>query len=293
MRMFKFIAVFRVFRLVRFFRPLRLMWAMVLNSIRIAPWACFMFFLILYTFAIMFLQGVVGFLATSDEPDDDLMEFWVSVDTAVLSLYMAISGGYDWDVIAAPLARCDAAYYAIFCVYIVVLMLSVLNILIGAFCNAALQIVDKEQQEVFKMVTDLGVKTLCEHGIEDQFVTWSGAWSLVRHAKTLPLVRFFDAMQLQKSEARVVFNAVCGSSERALTSAFIRGCVEFRGGVTRRAVLFSSLTALRSITVTKRLVGFIAGSLARFEAAFDDASVSGVTRHCVASTVDVLTLPTK
>merc|ERR1712110_916982 len=97
----------RVIRVMRFFRELRLLLGMLLHSVGTFLWTVVMLMIVLYVFGVIFLQGYQGYLASPDMynavHDEDLRKYWGSIWSAMLTLYSAITGGYDWNDIARPL----------------------------------------------------------------------------------------------------------------------------------------------------------------------------------------------
>eukprot|EP00747_Dinoflagellata_sp_TGD_P116636 gnl/TRDRNA2_/TRDRNA2_172431_c2_seq4.p1 gnl/TRDRNA2_/TRDRNA2_172431_c2~~gnl/TRDRNA2_/TRDRNA2_172431_c2_seq4.p1 ORF type:complete len:496 (+),score=56.05 gnl/TRDRNA2_/TRDRNA2_172431_c2_seq4:115-1488(+) len=151
-RLFKMAKLLRILRVMKFFRELHLLLAPLLGSVRQLFWTLIMLALMLYIFGVIFLQAAGGaLLADLDNHDltkeakDGLVEHWSSVDGAMLTLYMAITGGNDWADMAKPLKSTGVQYYWLFLFYIAFLTFAVLNILTGIFVDAAMT-ADSEAQ---------------------------------------------------------------------------------------------------------------------------------------------------
>eukprot|EP00747_Dinoflagellata_sp_TGD_P116633 gnl/TRDRNA2_/TRDRNA2_172431_c2_seq1.p1 gnl/TRDRNA2_/TRDRNA2_172431_c2~~gnl/TRDRNA2_/TRDRNA2_172431_c2_seq1.p1 ORF type:complete len:476 (+),score=82.46 gnl/TRDRNA2_/TRDRNA2_172431_c2_seq1:115-1428(+) len=151
-RLFKMAKLLRILRVMKFFRELHLLLAPLLGSVRQLFWTLIMLALMLYIFGVIFLQAAGGaLLADLDNHDltkeakDGLVEHWSSVDGAMLTLYMAITGGNDWAALAEPLKLCGAHYYLLFLFYIAFLTFAVLNVLTGIFVDCAMTCSSEEQ----------------------------------------------------------------------------------------------------------------------------------------------------
>ena len=81
-------------------RELRMMVFSIVNCLKSVVWIMLILFILFYMFGIIFTSGVVGFLDTLEKrrrPENaDLQRNFGSLGRAVLSLYMAMSGGADW-----------------------------------------------------------------------------------------------------------------------------------------------------------------------------------------------------
>lgn len=64
---------------------------------------------------------------------------WSSVPEAMLTLFMAISGGIDWDDALIPLQEVSPVAVAALLLYIVITVFTVVNVVTGVFCNTAIE----------------------------------------------------------------------------------------------------------------------------------------------------------
>merc|ERR1711923_64989 len=61
---------------------------------------------------------------------------------------MSVTGGIDWKTAAYPLAKEGAWYALVWVAYIAFMVLGMLNILTGVFCDAAMQSMNSDRDNV-------------------------------------------------------------------------------------------------------------------------------------------------
>jgi len=154
LRLMKMLKMLRVVRVMRFFRELRLMFLSIASSFRSLLWAMVMLLLIMYIFALCFIQGATMYILEtqpkdiSAEVEESLFIHWTTVLDALNTLFMAISGGTDW---INPLIACEAMgnlYHFLFVFYILFATIAVLNVLTGIFVDAALDAAQSDRESV-------------------------------------------------------------------------------------------------------------------------------------------------
>merc|ERR1711874_391509 len=99
--------------------------------------------LIMYVFGLCFLQIITGHIADTAEGNLDkqtflaIEEYWNSVPQAIVTLYFAVTGGADWEVLAAPIRDAGEFYFILFMFYIAFTAWAVLNVLTGLYVDTA------------------------------------------------------------------------------------------------------------------------------------------------------------
>mmetsp|Transcript_120726 Transcript_120726/g.240431 ORF Transcript_120726/g.240431 Transcript_120726/m.240431 type:complete len:594 (+) Transcript_120726:92-1873(+) len=154
LRLMKMLKMLRVVRVMRFFRELRLMFYSITSSFRSLVWAMVMLMLIMYIFALSFIQGATMYILDNQpkdisfEVEESLFLHWTTVVDALITLFMAISGGTDW---VNPMLSCEAMgtlYHLLFLFYICFATIAVLNVLTGIFVDAALDAAQSDRDSV-------------------------------------------------------------------------------------------------------------------------------------------------
>jgi len=177
LRLLKMVKMLRVVRVMRFFKVLRMMVASIIGSMSTLFWSVLMLAIMLYMFGLCFLQAVASYLQeaalthssgaaalTAEEMIDAkaahkdvvmaIEQYWGGVGASAISLYMAVTGGADWENIAFPIKASGIIYYSLFLFYTAFASLAVLNVLTGMFVDAAMKISSEDDQSVIDEIAD-------------------------------------------------------------------------------------------------------------------------------------------
>merc|ERR1712032_962026 len=121
---------------------------------------------ILMLFGLMFIFPVCSYLQATPKSDiqhetiESIRQYWSSLVQAMITLFMAITGGNDWIEFAAPLKVVDPVFYYVFVSYIFFACVSLLNILTGIFVNSALKVEDKNDRALREVLEKQGGEIL-------------------------------------------------------------------------------------------------------------------------------------
>lgn len=144
-RLMRIVRLSRVVRTLRFCRALnyvhqfRKMVYSLQTSLTTLGWSLLLLFLVMYSFAVIFVQGVAEY--TISAPDDssrlqELQEYYGGLLKAYVTLYKAISNGQSWGVLMDPLP--DVTFDICFLVYITIAFFGVLNVVSAVFVESAM-----------------------------------------------------------------------------------------------------------------------------------------------------------
>ena len=115
-------------------------------------WSVVVLILEMFLFSIIFLNGIVQFIADAPPDSTDverMKEFFGSLPMTILTLFMSVSGGVDyWDVLKL-LLTISSGYAILFMLFIIITVLAVLNVINAIFVNDAMETtrMDKERRE--------------------------------------------------------------------------------------------------------------------------------------------------
>jgi hypothetical protein len=102
--------------------------------------------MLVYLFAVLFVQVVEIHLAGSTgDSDDELRTHWGSIARALLTLYMSITGGQNWETAANSLLTISPLMVVAYCAYIAIAVFCVLNTVTGIFVEKAMQITSADE----------------------------------------------------------------------------------------------------------------------------------------------------
>eukprot|EP00928_Gymnodinium_smaydae_P033121 TRINITY_DN23811_c0_g1_i1.p1 TRINITY_DN23811_c0_g1~~TRINITY_DN23811_c0_g1_i1.p1 ORF type:complete len:605 (-),score=96.22 TRINITY_DN23811_c0_g1_i1:55-1848(-) len=131
--------ILRIFRAVRFLTELRVMLMSVVNCLTVLGWAFIMLGLIMYVFAVFFVQLLSVYVGELDEYDTEATyELFGSVFVAMLSLFQASSGGRDWFEVYYVIHFSGVIGVTMFIFFMVFFQYAVVNILGGIFLEKAI-----------------------------------------------------------------------------------------------------------------------------------------------------------
>jgi len=159
LRLLKMLKMLRVVRVMRFFRELRLMVYSISRSVRSLLWAVAMLILIMYIFALCFMQAATNYISTEpygiipQELEVAIFAQWLTVPESLLSLFMAITGGDDWGNFLTTCTAFGYFYHYLFIFYIMFQTIAVLNVLTGIFVDASMDAAQDDEDNVIHEAT--------------------------------------------------------------------------------------------------------------------------------------------
>jgi len=141
-RIIRVARLMRVFRFVMAFRTLITSIAFTLKSLF---WALMLLFVIVYVFAVLFAQVVNDYVADPANPElppdefEKSQQYFSSLVDTMISLFMCIANGVNWENVVAPLKVISPAWTLLFVFYISFTQFAVLNVVTGVFCQSAIE----------------------------------------------------------------------------------------------------------------------------------------------------------
>lgn len=183
-----FVRIFRMARLVRSLRVLRLMrftsWVAQLRFLTLAVvhcrtmlmWAVFFLILVVFFFAVIFLDAVASYIEDASDTDvyvEEMGTFFGSLPMSMLTLIMAVLGGLDWWDVVRLLLEISVGYLLIFLLYVIITFLAIMNVISAIFVNDAMETASMDMDLRMKNELDktrITIETLtsvfqdmCEH----------------------------------------------------------------------------------------------------------------------------------
>eukprot|EP00428_Durinskia_dybowskii_P020759 CAMPEP_0170207948 /NCGR_PEP_ID=MMETSP0116_2-20130129/3553_1 /TAXON_ID=400756 /ORGANISM="Durinskia baltica, Strain CSIRO CS-38" /LENGTH=636 /DNA_ID=CAMNT_0010458409 /DNA_START=167 /DNA_END=2077 /DNA_ORIENTATION=+ len=152
-RLFKLGRILRIFRAMSFLKELRVMLASIVGSFYSLMWSVVMITVIIYIFALLFIQQMTDQLVETWDSKDS--EMWVqqrhyfrNVERTMLTLFEATMGGLDWDTAFELIQPLGPFYVFAFIFYIAFFNFAVLNILTGIFVENAMKLCQPDGEEL-------------------------------------------------------------------------------------------------------------------------------------------------
>jgi voltage-gated sodium channel len=154
LRLLKMARVLRMFRLIRALAVLRLILNSILGSLPSLFWSIVMMMLIFYMFGLVFVQNTAEHLSAnegllSSTELRDLQRAFGSVQKAMLSLFMATTGGDDWSKFYAMLEPIGIVTCWVYLFFVSFTQIALMNILTGIFVENAMKLAEPDRQALF------------------------------------------------------------------------------------------------------------------------------------------------
>jgi len=174
-----------------------------------------------------------------ENPDDPskvvLAEYYGSVSTAMVTLFMSISGGVDWKDAIEPLQHVHWLYEMAFVFFIYFMFFGVLNIVISAFVQAAAEIAKKDRE--YLVHRELEATEAYNKKIKEFFADadrdQSGilSWEEFEDHLTNPKVSaYFTSLELDVTHAHRLFKLLDkDNSNEVGLDEFLDGCIRLKG----------------------------------------------------------------
>lgn len=260
LRVVRVVRVAKIIRTMKFFRELRMMVFSIMGSMKSLCWVFLVLGLVFYMFGIAFTSAVTDYLKTTamwnEETNAHLRQHFGTLNSSVLSLYMAISGGADWGFYYHDaIVLLPGIYSFLYLLFITFSVFAVVNIVTGVFVDSAMQanLVDRdivvyEEMEDKKQYIEemqqilLALDTDCSGTITLDELTHG-----LQHEK---LKAYFRALKLDLSDATMLFNLLDKGNRHAIPiDDFVDGCYKLQGEAT---ALDTKMTFLEVQTIKER-----------------------------------------
>jgi len=252
-----FMRVLRVLRIARALRALRALkllrdLAVIVDCFRMSAaalfWAVVCILFMLYTFAIMFTQGVHGYLQEegdklSAEAVDNIMQDFGTLGRAMRSLYQACTGGRDWHEFYLLISEAGDFYAAAFVGFTFIMQFWCFSILTGIFVEKAM-VASVQDRDDMVLARRREVREQVRHfktvvGMIDVHGTGAISWHDFEQAMhNEVMVAYMASIGLEIHEIRHFFQILTGShgdsahKERVDIAKFVEGCMHMKGTAT-------------------------------------------------------------
>mmetsp|Transcript_26791 Transcript_26791/g.61762 ORF Transcript_26791/g.61762 Transcript_26791/m.61762 type:complete len:631 (-) Transcript_26791:278-2170(-) len=251
LKILRMVRVLRIVRVLRFFRSLRRMVTSIMSSMSALCWALFLLGIIMYVFAVVFMQAGVNHLdghLLEDESGEwqrarqGFKKYYNSLGESLFSLTKAISGGDDWGDMTTPL-KAESRYYVVaFVFYVLFVVFGVLNVLAGVFLDSAAEALDLDRNWLTEAETIKGekfVKNLTTLFKEmDLNASGSLTWSEFLEAmEDKSIQALFVANELDIADAHMVFSLLSTEQEEVSLSSFVNGCTKLKGNAKSAQIM--------------------------------------------------------
>jgi len=160
LRLARIVKAVRLMRVFRFVRALRTLISSIFHTLKSLFWALMLMVLIVYVFGVLFSQAVNSYLLDPENPDLPDLAFeaaqrhYDSLWGTMVSLFMCISGGTNWENVLAPLRAISQLWELLFLFYVAFTYFAVLNVVTAVFCQSAIESAQNDQASLVQNILE-------------------------------------------------------------------------------------------------------------------------------------------
>jgi len=244
----------------------------------------------IYIFALCMIQGILVMVDTgqlqltgsstsdlsfwaneeADDPAVQVARLYGSVSKAMLTLFMAVSGGMDWIDAARPVTRHGPVFVTLWTIYMLFMVFGLLNVLVGLFVDTAMQSVRQDRDQFIR--DEVEMTQSATHQLSQIFLAAdrdrSGCidkeefeFLLCQHETVTQL----KALGIDSVSAKTLFKMLdVDHSGRVSHDEFIAGCLRLRGNARSAdmvALLYQSQKSHHKVNVILKEMRNLHGDL--------------------------------
>jgi len=243
-RIMKLVKILRAVRIMRFFAELRIILNSIMGSFTSLLWSFAMLGFIFYIFGLILVQAVTGyFQGQGDELDVDirkgLTKSFGSVQASILTLFLSVTGGQDWEHYYWQIERTGVMSVVLFIFFIAFMQIALMNILTGLFVESAMKLAapDRENLALELRRTLMSEAETLWRFCKEMDVDGSGTISAEEFRAQMENDRFkahLQVMGLCIQDAEIFFNMMLAAdeAEEVDIECFVYGCMRLKGHAT-------------------------------------------------------------
>ena len=234
LRLLRTLRSVRILRYLRFFSKFRLLALAMQKSLVPFFWACFMLLSMLYVVGVFFLNGVAGHIASGKAHPSQVVELqssFGSLSRCLLTLFMSITGGMDWQTALRALSHLHTVYGLVFIFFVALMTLAALNIIAGIFVNDAIEMAQMDRDIVLQTEAKKNKDTVRELSVSfaECDTDESGTITVdeLTEAFNNPEVTArFRMLGVEETDAAALFHTMdTDGSEEVDIGEFVTGCL--------------------------------------------------------------------
>ncbi|CAK9079418.1 unnamed protein product [Durusdinium trenchii] len=242
LRVGRLVRVVRVVRVVKFFRSLRTLVQSLVGTLKALVWSMVLLAMIIYIFAILFTDTVLGQLKehsqTPDVLDGRLDLLFGSLYLSVTTLFRSISNGNSWGDAGDALETIPEQGYfwaQVLNFYIAFCSFAVLNVMTGVFCNSAIKAAERDHEmQILSLVqTRRDLREQVEFLFHKMDSHGRGKVTIHDFEKNFndeAVVAFFESMEISAMDAWTLFVTLDVDGDHTVgVDEFVERCLQLHG----------------------------------------------------------------
>lgn len=241
LRFFKISRVLRMFSALRSFKEIRIMVDALVGCLTIFLFCMCLMLIFLSVFAIFFVQGATELLEDGVNLDvglvADLRANWCSVSDAMLQLFMAVTGGNDWESVYNIVREIGGMHAVLFLFFVGFYYFAFFNVITSVFCEKAMSLAAPTQCELIakriqKEHRDaLGLKSLLKKSLGASADHAIDAQQVADFVNDPEVELFFNVRGLKSCSAHKLYRMLCEvhGTDKIQIGEFISSLVKLDG----------------------------------------------------------------
>lgn len=157
-RLTRILKTAQLVRIFRFVMALRKIVQSVLHTLKHLLWAMLLLLLIVYVFAVLFVQAVNDYVMDNQYlPEREMAASKIYFDSLIetmLTLFMSIAGGVSWEEPISTLKEISGWWTFLYLFYIAFTYFAVLNVVTAVFCQSAIESAQNDHANVVQNMLD-------------------------------------------------------------------------------------------------------------------------------------------
>lgn len=157
-RLTRILKTAQLVRIFRFVMALRKIVQSVLHTLKHLLWAMLLLLLIVYVFAVLFVQAVDDYVMDNQYlPEREMAASKIYFDSLIetmLTLFMSIAGGVSWEEPISTLKEISGWWTFLYLFYIAFTYFAVLNVVTAVFCQSAIESAQNDHANVVQNMLD-------------------------------------------------------------------------------------------------------------------------------------------
>lgn len=265
--------ILRLLRAIRVIRELRMMVFSIISSFTALFWCLVLISLVICVFALFFLQICTDYLiverdSIGEDVYTDFQRTFGSLTKTMTTLYLATTGGFDWERALSLLNRVGVVGSWAWLFYIAFFNFALFNVLTGMFVDHAMKWSQSDNQNLItehrsqELQDAARLQRLCE-AIDTEStgrISWEDFESFVSDESALI---YLASLGLEIHDAKTFFDMLAGvASDKYIDiETFVKGCMRMKGPATS----IDMLSMAYEVTLMHRQSNRIERSLAEVQ----------------------------
>jgi hypothetical protein len=237
-RLLRAIRVSRALRVSRFFRELRVMVYSLASATKSLAWSVVLLLIILLIFGVFFTDGTVAYCVqhgVDQASSRTLRDYFGSLSGATVSLFMAMSGGIDWDDIYEALSPLPSEYKFAFLSFVTFAIFALLNVVTAVFVDTAMQRSQSDRELLVQQEMEQKVEfvEMLQRVFEELDSNGSGTLTLDEFEQQIQdehILTYLSTLELDIDQVRVLLSLLdVDQNGEVDIEEFITGCLRLKG----------------------------------------------------------------